>query len=1118
MSLSDFSWTPVLLESNYNTIQINQQLVEFNNGVKFNISPLFAEIKDVTINNNSFLMLSKHLPVKTIFKEKTLPSNKLSLKNTALKVLKTIPEVTTIEFTKDFFTNTTIENIKINSPESYKYVYLSTRENKFNNINKTTFLKSELFDLIFIEDYVMIKDLNGSYLGDGGDYIYVSDKGSKFNYILNDVSLILFKVDSNFTRVLTYDHITDNYIFVTLSEGEDVPESSIFYIEHYENYLNSSSLTNSYFSKYHTDPLSAVNSIEIDQATKNVQYNQNYLINIPLHNEYKKYTAYINSLKNYQTPDCNYSIINNSPERRNYTSIFTGNNQKHGYDNIYLNYTSSTLEKVFKKNTSTVFHCPATLPAEGIPLSSAGLFEDGAIAGKNPYTSDRISYNRRDYRELGIPQVSSVIADNTWLYAWLSATDVGDPVWVDRFYTGAQFDITGHGYIPHDENSPLIVDVPSTMMLLPHRIYEYFHQGKETIKTYIDAFNNIDRNQNTTLLKIEDWSSINLVDMSSYKNHGSLSLDTKTLCAEYLQLNGKNYALFPATTINDFQQLTISFWYNVPNWREIEGTQIIGNYSDGGIGLFNRQTNPTAFITVYDNLNGYIYNYNSNFKIINEQVVTDSNNTSVYIMRTTDQNYWLIQKINNKIYATKYDLNNNAVVPLVELRGIQYISQVEFDALENIYVYDSINTTIVAFNGYTGAFVGRKTLNEYYKRIEVIQYYTGNRPVVFSNSESKSFVVGIDAHASVVDNDKNIWSVIGVNLYKNLDFYATIGNVIQLTCDGNNDIWVLHDTDKITKFNSAENNIQFSLKINSTIFDTSKTTQTRFINFISIKNIKLNKDTPYAVVIDNQEKVGYIIDMEGNVESKLNLLAIPSTFLSKRNFDRTSINFTAYGDFTGYQYQRKFNTSNELAWRVTTTQGANTTKNLDTKYFDLPFSTENFSPGWHHFAFVFDYFKGDIVAYVDGNIVNRESFTPYTYKIKQSFRPLSIGAMTTEQGILNDTVGINILHKTIGKISHLHVYKYAFDKYDINSLFRGTYIDTYRDMTWNITVGQRNYIEQIERFFMHKMPGNKSKHFNIKIKNFAANLEQQALIEQAIRSTIYKITPADTTLHKIKWA
>lgn len=1115
--LSNFNWTPVLLESNYNTFQVNQQLIEFTNGVKFNIAPIYAEIKDIAVNNNSFLMLSKHLPVNNIFKEKNILHNKpTSIKYTALKVEKLVPAVTSTEFIKTPKTGSTVEITKTHSTETHKYTYLTTKNNTIGNVQKTVFLKTELFSLNFVEDYVTINSADGRYICDGGSYIYPNTTPDKFNYILNDFSIILFKYNTNYTKVLTYNSYANTYSFTTLLTGDSIPEQSIFYIEQYKNkYNDQTSITNSFFAKYSTDALSANNSIDIDKESKNLIYNQNYLINIPIHSDNTNYTAYINSLKNYQTPNYNYSLINDEPKRREYTNLFAGNNQKNGYNNIYLNYTSNTIEKLFKKDEVTTFHCPATLPTSGIPLSSVGMYEDGAIAGKNPFTSDRISYSRRDYRELGIPQVSSVIADNTWLYSWLSAGNTGSPVWVDRFYTGTQFDITGTEYLAHNENNPLIVDIPSTMMLLPYRVYEYFHQGKNNIKKYIENFNYIDRDGTTTLLEVDDWSSNVLFDKSSHKSSGVLSLNTQALSAEYLQLNGKNYALFPATTISDNQQLTLGFWYNVDNWKDVEGTQIIGNYSNSGIGLFNKQTTPTSFITVYDNINGYIYNYNNNFKILNEQIVTDTNNTSVHIMRTTDQDYWLIRKINSHIYATKYDLNNNVAVGPIQLEDIQYISQVEFDSLENIYVYDSTSKILVVFDGYTGYIINKRTFDNSFNRIELIKDYTGSRPVVFLNPTSATSVISVNAHHSTTDNNKNIWSSVGVNLYKNTDFYATVGNIIQITCDIYSNIWILHDIDKVTKINTKNNVIDFSIKINSTIFDTSVDIQKRFINFISIKNN--NVETSYAIIIDNQEKAGYIVDMKGEINSRINLLSIPSTFLSKKNFNRESINFTAYGDFTGYQYQRKFNTSYELVWKVATTQSSNTTKTQNTEVFNLPFSTEAFNPGWHYFSLVFDHAKGYIAAYTDGIVVNQQKFDPFKYKIKQSYKPLSIGAITTEQGILNDTIGINTLHKTIGKIAHLHIYKYAFDKYDINSLFKGTYLDLYQDMTWNIQAGQRNYIEQIERFFMHKMPGNKSKYYNIKIKNLTANSSQQKLIEQAIKSTIQKITPADTTLYKIKW-
>jgi hypothetical protein len=318
------------------------------------------------------------------------------------------------------------------------------------------------------------------------------------------------------------------------------------------------------------------------------------------------------------------------------------------------------------------------------------------------------------------------------------------------------------------------------------------------------------------------------------------------------------------------------------------------------------------------------------------------------------------------------------------------------------------------------------------------------------------------------------------------------------------------DTNNIVK---NTNNIVFTKQISNT----NNKLQKLFINLITVKQDK--KDQDYIIAIDSQEKKVSIFDLRtGNLIDNVFLLALPSSFIAKRNFNRNNINFTAYGDFTGYQLQRKFNTAQELVWRVNVTDAARDTQSAEEyKTFEMPFTVANFEPGWHYFNFVFDHAKGYTAAYIDSIEVAKIKFTPFEFLIKPTTRPFCIGAITTEQGILNDTIGINDKNKTIGELAKLHIYKHAFDNHDINCLFKSTFKDMYKDLVWNINIGKRNYIEQIEKFFKHTMPGNKTNFFNLKIKNFPATDEQKLIIEQAIRETIKKITPADTTLHKIKW-
>jgi hypothetical protein len=74
------------------------------------------------------------------------------------------------------------------------------------------------------------------------------------------------------------------------------------------------------------------------------------------------------------------------------------------------------------------------------------------------------------------------------------------------------------------------------------------------------------------------------------------------------------------------------------------------------------------------------------------------------------------------------------------------------------------------------------------------------------------------------------------------------------------------------------------------------------------------------------------------------------------------------------------------------------------------------------------------------------------------------------------------------------------------------------DMQWNIPVGARQYIEQIERFFKHKTPGSHSQYFNIRLSGLKIyDVSIRKDIEDIIRKTISKTAPVYVSLLRIEW-
>jgi hypothetical protein len=171
------------------------------------------------------------------------------------------------------------------------------------------------------------------------------------------------------------------------------------------------------------------------------------------------------------------------------------------------------------------------------------------------------------------------------------------------------------------------------------------------------------------------------------------------------------------------------------------------------------------------------------------------------------------------------------------------------------------------------------------------------------------FVKSLKDYSLKIDNSNNIWESIGSNLYKNRVIYANIGPMQQLSCDASNNIWILHDQDSVTKLNADSGEFIFNLRIGEnsdlSINPCNKpSTQTRFLNFLRTPNLNQtlcssskSSTEDLAVLIDNDNDQVYLLDISGNLLTKLNLNTLS-------NGD--SSDFVAKGDFSGYQYLRKY--------------------------------------------------------------------------------------------------------------------------------------------------------------------------------------------------------------------
>jgi len=277
----------------------------------------------------------------------------------------------------------------------------------------------------------------------------------------------------------------------------------------------------------------------------------------------------------------------------------------------------------------------------------------------------------------------------------------------------------------------------------------------------------------------------------------------------------------------------------------------------------------------------------------------------------------------------------------------------------------------------------------------------------------------------------------------------------------------------------------------------------------------------YGLVIDGRtQSVIKVEPLSGGIV--INNQLTPATYYS---LSSSPLNIQPAGDCTGYDYQRKYvydaeNTPNIVRVKAFI-KNISTLEALDV--ITLDYDVSNLTPGWHHFAVTIT--PGDEMRmYVDGSYVNRAQLVTPQFGIYRVYNnrnnsDLVIGTSSFKSQTLYQYTNQNVdPYSFNGSIADVRFYDTALYISDIKAIQKRFFTNSFSDLTWSAPAGQRYYIEQVERFFPHRLPGAKSHKFNIKIKN--SNIIDpgiRSIIEQNIIAALSKTTPVYTELNKIIW-
>jgi hypothetical protein len=806
-------------------------------------------------------------------------------------------------------------------------------------------------------------------------------------------------------------------------------------------------------------------------------------------------------------------------EQREYYKIFAGTNQTDGYDRVHLGYSAETTEINLKKNKTTYFHIPYFATTQSIHDST--LVSDGAVPGPIPELADRVYQKLGNYGNTTPWGTQSEQSDGTWLCTWLYSPPNSSPIWLDRYYNPGRLAyeeaLKGEAnFTDYENHNPVYFDIPSSLTLEPGTWFNYQHIGERTATAIVSSFGGI--KQENIRLNIENWSEdfkddsiySNTIQIDNFKGNWIESV-SETGYIDRSVLNFNNTDFINAKIVYDPSYLlenefSLLFWTKSNDWSVSPTTQLIGNFGNGGYGAFFNNLKNYPFFVVPENTYGHLFYFNQEFNTYydkNIQVITGSVTNPPYVAMNEASEVLVLNDKTRKVY--KYNHYGTLITQTLLSSG----SNFTMSGTPEIMLVD-INNNILVTTTY-GTYTFDKDL--IYKSVDTSTPYIENEQRCFDiNGNLVRELSCIDIK---FDKFNNKWVIKPDGLlYVNNEKYANFnGTGTNLTIDPEDNLWVLYNANQIIKIDVESQEIISSFEIGNFHSSTDKKTLT----FIYQNNRKTQQQQWFGILVHNYEQVLYQITLEGEVVKSVFLpdkLNIFDPILANQNANL--LTYTTKGDVTGYEWQRIFNkikyqNKNQLQVKVS----------LKSPLPGLPNTTEIYSTPIDYLADKYWYFvgvilKNNVISLYINNIKLRDFYLPKKYTFDYTNKNnMYIGCPGGEADNFNLEINSHAIIWD-GYIDSIKIYDYAINpEYLKYFLYAKTVA---QDITWNIPTSNLQYIEGIDQFFKHRVPGFKSSFFNLKIVNSQiTDPNIRALIESTIVEAIKQTKPAYTELLSIDW-
>lgn len=739
---SGTNWIPLSMKYAHGSdITFSEKAVRSKEGMSLTLCTALSAAIDTSINNYSQITLTDALKANTLMNF-NISSAKFPLYITTSLLMNGYPSLTPnskyikiVEDQSDSIYRHHFLGQKTINGDQYESWYF-TQESDDNSMYFTMALHSESEVSLNHNDNFMsvYMSLSGNpEQGTSKIYFSASDLDvpgdhQKFNYIHEPDNgyLILFKIMNGISY---YVKSRNNDLILESHDGDNIPTDAVIKISPVNKNTQNLKLSNNWVSY-----LPVINNkLEVSDNRSYKDIYNNYMLSTQYTNITGGYIDVdITLLKNQLSPTYNSSrgnpFINiHGCDHRQYDKIFSGTNQIEGPDDICLGYNSYEAEINLPPDSITYFHAPQNMyPFNKINVNDSILCAAGAIGGDTPAVSDKIFKKAADYKYSSPDGNPLDEQTGVWLCSWLKsdtsptwnsgevysenitvqydntiyrsiessigkrpdietdvweATDRTGAVWLDRYYNPDKYSVLEALEIPDqysdytdkfeyitknlNAEDTYVFDKLSDLTFQPGSRYAYYRVGpKENLTTIKSIPNKIHEGLSPSFY--EDGTIFENALENQYNFTGETYIETEK----------------PSSLPNS--DFTISMNLDMNDWTKPIGVQIAGNYTNAGVGLFNK-LHVTPYLTFPGNSGTYMYNTDMDL------VMTLPTSSEMVLPGMINENLHLVSKDatgNNKIY--QYD-KKGLLVESTLVNKVSSINDISYDN-ENIYVYYANDT------------------------------------------------------------------------------------------------------------------------------------------------------------------------------------------------------------------------------------------------------------------------------------------------------------------------------------------------------------------------------------------------------------------------------------------